>query len=92
MDECPVRRLRAWSNISAPPALRICSSDRDRKLAYRGQFDASRPGNNRPVTGDDLHRAVQAVLAGQPVPGEQVPSVGCNIKWKPGNEPEYRPA
>ncbi|BBU21183.1 Conserved exported protein of uncharacterised function [Mycobacterium xenopi] len=66
--------------------------DRDRKLAYRGQFDASRPGNNRPVTGDDLDRAVQAVLAGQPVPGDQVPSVGCNIKWKPGNEPDYGPA
>ncbi|EUA51282.1 ahpC/TSA family protein [Mycobacterium xenopi 3993] len=65
--------------------------DRDRKLAYRGQFDASRPGNNRPVTGDDLDRAVQAVLAGQPVPGDQVPSVGCNIKWKPGNEPDYGP-
>jgi peroxiredoxin len=65
--------------------------DRERKLAYRGQFDASRPGNNQPVTGDDLDRAVQAVLAGQPVPGDQVPSIGCNIKWKPGNEPEYRP-
>jgi peroxiredoxin len=66
--------------------------DRERKLAYRGQFDASRPGNNQPVTGDDLDRAVQAVLAGQPVPGDQVPSIGCNIKWKPGNEPDYSPA
>ncbi|MBO0863824.1 MAG: thioredoxin family protein, partial [Mycobacterium sp.] len=66
--------------------------DREHKLAYRGQFDASRPGNDQPVTGDDLDRAVQAVLAGQPVPGDQVPSIGCNIKWKPGNEPEYGPA
>jgi peroxiredoxin len=63
--------------------------DRERKLAYRGQFDASRPGNNQPVTGDDLDRAVQAVLAGRPVPGDQIPSIGCNIKWKPGNEPDY---
>jgi peroxiredoxin len=66
--------------------------DKDRKLAYRGQFDASRPGNNQPVTGDDLDRAVQAVLAGRAVPGDQIPSIGCNIKWKPGNEPEYMPA
>jgi peroxiredoxin len=66
--------------------------DRERKLAYRGQFDASRPGNNQPVTGDDLDRAVQAVLAGQPVPGDQIPSIGCNIKWKPGNERDYSPA
>lgn len=60
--------------------------DAERKLAYRGQFDASRPGNNQPVTGDDLDRAVQAVLAGQPVPGEQSPSIGCNIKWKSSHE------
>ncbi|KAA8962730.1 MAG: thioredoxin family protein [Mycobacterium sp.] len=66
--------------------------DKDRKLAYRGQFDASRPGNDQPVTGDDLDRAVQAVLAGRPVPGDQIPSIGCNIKWKPGNEPDYLPA
>jgi peroxiredoxin len=66
--------------------------DRERKLAYRGQFDASRPGNNQPVTGDDLDRAVQAVLAGRPVPGDQIPSIGCNIKWKRGNEPDYSSA
>lgn len=66
--------------------------DNEHKLAYRGQFDTSRPGNNQPVTGDDLDRAVQAVLAGQQVPGDQVPSIGCNIKWKPGNEPKYGPA
>lgn len=65
--------------------------DREHKLAYRGQFDASRPRNGQPVTGDDLDRAVQAVLAGETVPGEQIPSIGCNIKWKPGNEPNYNP-
>jgi peroxiredoxin len=66
--------------------------DGERKLAYRGRFDASRPGNNQPVTGDDLDRAVQAVLTGRPVPDDQAPSIGCNIKWKPGSEPEYSPA
>ncbi len=63
--------------------------DRDRRLVYRGQFDDSRPGNGKPVTGHDLTAAVNAVLAGKPVPGEQRPSVGCNIKWKRGNEPDY---
>jgi thiol-disulfide isomerase/thioredoxin len=63
--------------------------DADRKLVYRGQFDASRPGNNVPVTGADLRAAVDEVLAGQPVSPEQKPSIGCNIKWKAGNEPDY---
>lgn len=63
--------------------------DDDRGLVYRGQFDDSRPGNDEPVTGEDLREAADRVLAGEPVPGEQAPSVGCNIKWKPGNEPEY---
>lgn len=63
--------------------------DRDRKLVYRGQFDSSRPDSGIPVTGQDLRRAVDAVLAGQSVPAEQRPSIGCNIKWKPGNEPDY---
>ena len=65
--------------------------DAERTLAYRGQFDASRPDSEAPVTGDDLDRAVRAVLAGQPVPGDQIPSIGCNIKWRPGHEPEYAP-
>ncbi len=65
--------------------------DRDRKLVYRGQFDDSRPGDGRPVTGADLRAAADAVLAGRRPGGEQRPSVGCNIKWKPGNEPEYFP-
>src|SRR5918992_6045351 len=63
--------------------------DGDRRLVYRGQLDASRPGNGLPVTGADLRAAVAALLAGQPVPEDQRPSLGCNIKWKPGNEPEY---
>lgn len=63
--------------------------DRDRRLVYRGQFDDSRPGSGRPVTGADLRAAVDAVLAGRPVPKDQRPSLGCNIKWKPGNAPEY---
>jgi peroxiredoxin len=63
--------------------------DRDRRLVYRGQFDDSRPGNGRPVTGADLRAALDAVLAGRPVPSNQRPSLGCNIKWKRGNAPEY---
>ena len=63
--------------------------DADRKLVYRGQFDGSRPGNDVPITGKDLRSACDAVLVGKPVPDRQMPSIGCNIKWKPGNEPEY---
>lgn len=63
--------------------------DADRTLVYRGQLDDSRPGNNKPVTGKDLRAAIDAVLAGQPVSSEQRPSIGCNIKWKKGNEPAY---
>jgi len=63
--------------------------DASRKLVYRGQLDASRPGNGIPVTGADLRAALDAVLAGRPVGPDQVPSLGCNIKWKPGNEPPY---
>jgi peroxiredoxin len=63
--------------------------DKDRKLAYRGQFDGSRPGNQTPVTGKDLRAALDAVLAGRPVADDQRPSMGCNIKWKRGNEPEH---
>jgi peroxiredoxin len=63
--------------------------DADRRLVYRGQFDESRPESGRPVTGADLRAAVDAVLAGRPVDPDQTPSVGCNIKWKPGNEPDY---
>jgi peroxiredoxin len=63
--------------------------DAARRLAYRGQLDDSRPGNGKPVTGRDLHAALDAVLAGRPAPADQRPSMGCNIKWKKGNEPDY---
>jgi len=63
--------------------------DRNRKLVYRGQFDDSRPGNGIPVTGKDLHAALDAVLTGKPVSSGQKASVGCNIKWKAGNNPDY---
>lgn len=63
--------------------------DRDRRLAYRGQFDGSRPGNNIPVTGSDLGAAAEALLRGDPVSPEQTPSVGCSIKWKPGQAPDW---
>lgn len=63
--------------------------DKDRKLVYRGQFDASRPGNGLPVTGKDLRTALDAVLVGKTVAEKQTASIGCNIKWKPGNEPDY---
>ncbi len=62
--------------------------DADRKLVYRGQLDDSRPGNNLPVTGKDLRAALDAVLAGRPVSKDQRPSIGCNIKWRTGNEPQ----
>lgn len=61
--------------------------DADRKLVYRGQFDDSRPGNDVEVTGKDVQTAVDAVLEGREVSQEQTASVGCNIKWRPGNEP-----
>ena len=63
--------------------------DQNRKLAYRGQLDDSRPGNGIPVSGRDLREALDAVLAGQAVATVQKPSLGCNIKWRPGNEPDY---
>ncbi len=63
--------------------------DKEKKLVYRGQFDDSRPGNGMRVTGMDLRDALDAVLGGKPVQKEQIPSIGCNIKWKPGNEPDY---
>jgi peroxiredoxin len=58
--------------------------DADRRLVYRGQLDASRPGNDIPVTGADLRGALEALLAGRPASAEQLPSLGCNIKWKAG--------
>jgi peroxiredoxin len=63
--------------------------DRQRRLVYRGQLDGARPKNDVPVTGKDLRAALDALLSGKAVSPDQVPSVGCNIKWKPGKEPEY---
>jgi peroxiredoxin len=63
--------------------------DRERRLVYRGQFDNSRPGNRIPVTGSDLRAAADALLRGLAVPTQQTPSVGCSIKWKAGQEPDW---
>jgi peroxiredoxin len=63
--------------------------DAARRLVYRGQFDGSRPRNTVDISGSDLRAACDAVLDGRPVPSPQTPSIGCNIKWKPGNEPNY---
>jgi peroxiredoxin len=63
--------------------------DQDQKLVYRGQFDDSRPGNGVLVTGKDLRAAVDAALASKTVSDNQTPSIGCNIKWKKGSEPDY---
>ena len=63
--------------------------DAAQRLVYRGQFDGSRPGNALPLDGRDLRAALAAVLAGTPVPMEQRPSIGCNIKWHPGQEPPW---
>lgn len=63
--------------------------DMNHKLVYRGQMDDSRPGNGKPVTGADLRKALDAILEGKRAPGLQKPSIGCNIKWRKGREPEY---
>ncbi len=63
--------------------------DSQQKLFYRGQLDDSRPGNDKPVTGKDMRAAIDSILAGEGVIEDQKPSIGCNIKWKPGNEPDY---
>jgi peroxiredoxin len=63
--------------------------DTEHRLVYRGQLDDSRPSNALPVTGKDLRAAIDALLSGKEVPANQKPSIGCNIKWKTGQEPEY---
>ncbi len=63
--------------------------DQNQKLVYRGQFDDSRPGNGKPVTGADLRAAIDNLLAGRPLGQDQTPSIGCNIKWTSGKEPAY---
>ena len=63
--------------------------DRQRRLVYRGQLDDSRPATANPVTGRDVRAAIEAVFGGRPVAGNQRASIGCSIKWKPGNAPSY---
>jgi peroxiredoxin len=63
--------------------------DAERRLVYRGQFDGARPGSDLPVTGVDLRNASDALLEGRSIAADQIASLGCNIKWKPGNEPAY---
>lgn len=65
--------------------------DGDHRLVYRGQFDGSRPSNDIPPSGTDLDRAIRSVIEGSPVDKNQIPSLGCSIKWKPGNEPKWAP-
>ena len=77
---------RAYSAACTPDFFLF---DAQRKLAYRGQMDDSRPGSGKPVTGKDLRAAIDAVLAGRAPASDQKPSIGCNIKWKKGNEPDY---
>ena len=76
---------KAWHAACTPDLFVL---DAAGKLAYAGQFDSSRPGNGEPVDGRDLRAALEALLANRPIPGPQKPSLGCNIKWKPGNEPK----
>ena len=63
--------------------------DKDRTLVYRGQYDSSRPKNSIPVTGEDIREATETLLKGEKITAEQSPSMGCNIKWKKGAEPDY---
>jgi peroxiredoxin len=77
---------KAYSAACTPD---IYVFDGSRRLVYRGRFDDSRPGNGKPVTGADLRLALDLALARKALPEEQTPSIGCNIKWKPGNEPDY---
>ena len=75
---------KAWHAACTPDLFVL---DATGKLAYAGQFDSSRPGNGEPVNGSDLRAALEALLANRAIPSPQKPSLGCNIKWKPGNEP-----
>jgi hypothetical protein len=77
---------RAYEAVCTPDFFLF---DRDRRLVYRGRFDRSGPGNHIAVTGADLRAACEALLSGKSPPREQTPSVGCSIKWKAGNEPEW---
>jgi thiol-disulfide isomerase/thioredoxin len=81
---------KSYHAACTPDFFLFAAADGERRpLAYRGQLDASRPGNDVPVTGRDLRAAIDSVLEGRDAPAEQRPSLGCNIKWTPGNEPDY---
>ncbi|HSM34003.1 MAG TPA: thioredoxin family protein [Anaerolineae bacterium] len=79
---------RAYRAACTPDFFRV---DGERRLVYRGQLDGARPSNDVPIDGRELRAALDAVLTGAPIPEPQLPSMGCNIKWKPGNEPDYFP-
>jgi hypothetical protein len=85
------RLARAFRAACTPDLFLFGAAGADgvQRLAYRGQLDGSRPGNDLPLDGADLRRALTALLAGEPVPAEQQPAIGCNIKWHPGEEPEW---
>ena len=83
-------KIRVWPKLIAlacTPDFYLFDSEH--QLAYRGQLDGSRPNSGIPVTGEDLRTAIDAVIAGGKTPEQQKPSLGCNIKWKEGNEPQY---
>jgi thiol-disulfide isomerase/thioredoxin len=83
------QQLARAFRAACTPDLFLFSPDELPLLVYRGQLDASRPGNALPLNGADLRSALAALLAGEPVPAEQQPAIGCNIKWHPGEEPEW---
>ena len=68
--------------MTPPAPLTFFVYDRDLRCVYRGQFDDSRPGNGKPVTGKDMRRALDSIVEGETIDWEQIPSLGCNIKWK----------
>ncbi len=93
-EKYPFPYLYDESQEVAKAYMAACTPDfflfnKNKELVYRGQFDSSRPGNDEPVTGSDLRNAIERMMAGEDPVEQQIPSIGCNIKWKPGNEPDY---
>ena len=97
MDSASIDSVSSMHNVpmNAPKDYKAACTpdfflfDSQARLVYRGQLDDSRPGNDKPVDGRDLRQAIEALLEGKKVPTDQRPSMGCNIKWIPGNEPDY---